>query len=44
LIDAIAKGKIVGLDLVEIKPLRDNEVTEFLAVRCIFEVLSKLKL
>jgi agmatinase len=34
---------IVGMDLVEVKPMQDNRVTEFLAVKCIFEVLSKLK-
>jgi len=34
---------IVGMDLVELEPMQDSRVTEFLAVKCIFEVLSKLK-
>jgi agmatinase len=37
------KGKIVGTDLVEIEPIRGNRVTEFLAVRIIFEILSIIK-
>jgi len=34
---------IVGMDLVEVEPMQDNRVTEFLAIKCIIEVLSKLK-
>jgi|YelNatPaOPRAMG01_1025707.scaffolds.fasta_scaffold19128_4 agmatinase len=34
------KGKIVGLDLVEVDPIRGNTVTEFLATRIIFQLLS----
>ena len=43
LIDAI-EGKIVGLDTVALSPLDDesNQVTEFLAVRTIFEILGKI--
>ena len=32
--------KIVGMDVVEIRPLLENRVTEFLAVKVIFELLS----
>lgn len=41
LIDVIAKGNVVGLDLVEIKPLQDK-ITEFLAVEAIFQTLSRV--
>jgi agmatinase len=34
---------VVGMDIVEVEPMQDNRVTEFLAIKCIFEVLSKLK-
>lgn len=34
------KGKIVGLDCVEIRPLGENKITEFLAVKVIFKLLS----
>jgi agmatinase len=37
------KGKIVGLDLVEVEPIRGNVVTEFLAARIIFQILSIIK-
>ena len=44
LIDAI-EGRIVGLDLVALSPLDDesNQVTEFIAVRTIFEILGKIR-
>jgi len=35
-------GKIVGIDLVEIRPMKENDVTEFLAVKIIYEVLGLL--
>jgi agmatinase len=37
------KGKIVGVDLVEVEPIRGNVVTEFLAARIIFQILSIIK-
>lgn len=43
LIQEICKQKIIGLDLVEVKPLSENKITEFLAVKVIFEILSLLK-
>jgi agmatinase len=36
------KGKIMGLDLVCIKPISDNNITEFLATKAVFEILSLL--
>lgn len=35
-------GKIVGLDLCCLKPIPNNEITEFLAVKSVFEILSKV--
>lgn len=35
------KGKIVGCDVVCLRKISDNEVTEFLAARAIFEILSR---
>jgi len=35
-------GKIVGADLVCLKPIENNQVTEFLAVKSIFEILGKI--
>lgn len=40
---AIDKGKIVGFDLVELKPIEGNNVTEFLATQVAFEILSRIK-
>ena len=41
LIEAMQPKNIIGMDLVEIRPLeRNNRVTEFLAVKVIFEILS----
>jgi agmatinase len=37
------KGKIAGIDLVEVEPIKDNKVTEFLATRIIFQILSIIK-
>lgn len=42
LIDVITKEKVVGLDLVEIKPMKENKITEFLAVESIFQILSRV--
>jgi agmatinase len=36
------KGKLAGLDCVEIRPIAGNMVTEFLAVKCIFLMLGNL--
>lgn len=36
----VINGKIVGIDLCCLKPLADNQVTEFLAVKAVFEVLG----
>lgn len=36
------KGKIVGADVVELKPIPENFVTEFLAVKTIFEIFGKI--
>ena len=41
IIDSI-NGKIVGIDVNCLKPLKDNEITEFLASRCLFEVIGKI--
>jgi len=35
------KGKIVGVDLVCLKPIPNNEVTEFTGIRGLFEILNK---
>jgi agmatinase len=34
-------GKIIGADLVCLKPIENNQVTEFLAVKSIFEILGR---
>ncbi|MCD6226595.1 MAG: arginase family protein [Candidatus Aenigmarchaeota archaeon] len=36
------KGKIVGVDVNCLKPLKDNEITEFLAIRSLFEIIGKI--
>lgn len=33
-------GKLVGLDFVEIRPIKGNNITEFLAVKSVFTILS----
>lgn len=43
LLKEVFKSKVVGLDLVEIEPIEENKVTEFLASRIIFETLFLLK-
>jgi agmatinase len=42
LVDEVCKGKIVGMDIVEIQPIPNNRITEFLAVESIFQVLSRV--
>lgn len=37
------EGRIVGLDLGCLRPIENNEVTEFLAVKVIFEILGLIK-
>jgi arginase family enzyme len=40
LMSVFNKSEIVGFDVVEIKSLPNNNVTEFLATRVIFEILK----
>jgi arginase family enzyme len=40
----VLKGKIIGFDVVEINPIEGNKVTEFLAIKTIFEILGNVKL
>lgn len=35
-------GRLVGLDICCLNPINNNQITEFLAVRSVFEILSKL--
>jgi len=42
LINTICTSKIIGIDLVEIKPLPKNRITEFLAIKVIFEILNSI--
>jgi len=42
LIDIVTEGNLVGMDLVEIKPMKENKITEFLAVESIFQILSRV--
>jgi len=39
---AASKGKLAGLDCVEIRPIEGNRITEFLAVKCTFLMLGNL--
>ena len=41
LVEALKGAKLVGLDCVEIRPLGENKVTEFLAVKILFKTLGK---
>lgn len=43
LMEIIRKGNIVGFDIVELKPIAGSNVTEFLAVQVMFELLRSLK-
>jgi agmatinase len=43
LLKVIKGSKIVGMDFVELKPIEGNEITEFLAVKSIFEILRLIK-
>lgn len=40
LADALKGSNIVGLDCIEIRPIKENRITEFLAVKVIFKLLS----
>lgn len=40
LIDALKAAKIIGLDCVEIIPIKETRITEFLAVKSAFKILS----
>jgi len=44
LMSVFKNSKIVGFDLVELKSIPDNSVTEFLATRVIFEILKYISL
>lgn len=44
LISVFNNSKIVGFDIVELKSILDNSVTEFLATRVIFEILKYISL
>jgi len=35
-------GKIVGMDVCCLSPIKDNQVTEFLIIKSIFEVFAKI--
>jgi arginase family enzyme len=35
-------GKLVGMDVCCLKPIKGNQVTEFTAVRAVFEILHIL--
>ncbi len=35
-------GKLVGLDMCCLKPIKGNQITEFLAIKSIFEILGKI--
>jgi agmatinase len=43
LMEVVGNGKIVGFDIVEVKPIEGNKVTEFLATQVAFEILSRIK-
>jgi len=43
ILEEVFSGKIVGVDLVEMRPMKESDVTEFLAVKVIYEILSGLK-
>jgi len=36
------KGNIVGIDVNCLRPIKGNETTEFLAARCLFEIIGKI--
>ncbi len=44
LMSVFNNSKIVGFDIVELKSISDNSVTEFLATRVIFEILKYISL
>jgi arginase family enzyme len=44
LLSVFKDSQIVGFDLVELKSIPDNNVTEFLATRVIFEILKYISL
>jgi len=41
LVSAI-EGRIVGIDLVCLNPLKNNQITEFLSIKAIFEILGHI--
>jgi agmatinase len=44
LIDEIVVGELIAADLVELTPLRDDKITQFLAVKILFWILGSLRL
>jgi len=42
LIEFLQNRKVVGLDCVEIRPLGENRITEFLAVKTVFRILGSV--
>jgi agmatinase len=44
LLEALKESKLVGSDCVEIRPLGENKITEFLAVKGLFKILNRFNL
>ncbi len=42
ILESLEKGKLIGMDCVEIIPIPKNRITEFMAVKSIFKTLEKL--
>ena len=40
ILKVISRGKIIGIDLVEARPLGENKITEILGAKIIFRVLN----
>jgi len=43
LMEVVGNGKVVGFDIVEVKPIEGSNVTEFLATQVAFEILSRIR-
>ncbi len=39
---SVIYGEIIGMDVCCLRPMKDNQITEFLTVRAIFEILRKI--
>lgn len=44
LLEALKESKLAGSDCVEIRPLGENKITEFLAVKSLFKILNRFNL